>query len=489
MATIQQANAWNTSRPRSDGYYQYDQESGDFRFMKDGELAPEPAPSSVDQISGYLKQFYDPATDTYDIPGVGKVNFAAPWETAQNLQAFGPGSTPETFRAGMFENGGQRINTPYGEALVGVSRQDAPEMSAEPGAGIGGLLPLLVAGGIGAAGAAAGFGFGGLSGAAGGAGTGAGAGSALAGDFASSFLPTLTEAGLTTGATEALIPTLGEIAGTSSLGLPAGGLEAVLGGTGISIPGPLGNLTLDAAGNLLGSTAGATLPNMPTPTTPPDPGTQAPAPVQNMDPTGVPPIPNNVANAAGASSALARALNGTATTQDWLSLAGQLGSVGLGVYGANRQADATSDLYDRFFSLGAPYRQSLAALEANPQGFYSSPMVQGALQQGSDALSRSLSAKVGNPILNPTALQEMQNYTSRGLLDAYNQRFSQLAGAGQLGVSQSAGLGSQAASAQGGVPNALGAGLSSVFGKEQNYAQQLIDLLKNRPSFGGVSLP
>lgn len=412
-------------------------------------------------INDWAAQYYDAANGTFNIPGVGVVNVASPWADFQNSSAFGSGSTPGAFRSNMFEGGGQVIDTPYGPLFVGKSRQDAPEMSAQPGAGIGGMLPLLLAGGIGAAGAAAGFGLGGLGSSAGALG-GPGAGGAMSalesglGAYTNFGAGTAGAVGGGAGALGGLDALEAGLGAYTNLGSPVAGGVGALGG-----PGTGGAMDALEAG----LTSGASTPA----------GTLLPA-------------ATGTGTASQAGSALSRILGGNASTQDYLSLAGQLGSLGLGVYGANQQANATSDLYDRFFSLGAPYRQSLAALEANPQGFYQSPMVQGALQQGSDALSRSLSAKVGNPILNPTALQEMQNYTTRGLLDAYNNRFSQLASAGQLGVSQSAGLGSQAAASQSGVPNALGAGLSSVFGKEQDYAQQVFDLLKNRSGFSGMSL-
>lgn len=412
-------------------------------------------------INDWAAQYYDAANGTFNIPGVGVVNVASPWADFQNSSAFGSGSTPGAFRSNMFEGGGQVIDTPYGPLFVGKSRQDAPEMSAQPGAGIGGMLPLLLAGGIGAAGAAAGFGLGGLGSSAGALG-GPGAGGAMSalesglGAYTNFGAGTAGAVGGGAGALGGLDALEAGLGAYTNLGSPVAGGVGALGG-----PGTGGAMDALEAG----LTSGASTPA----------GTLLPA-------------ATGAGTASQAGSALSRILGGNASTQDYLSLAGQLGSLGLGVYGANQQANATSDLYDRFFSLGAPYRQSLAALEANPQGFYQSPMVQGALQQGSDALSRSLSAKVGNPILNPTALQEMQNYTTRGLLDAYNNRFSQLASAGQLGVSQSAGLGSQAAASQSGVPNALGAGLSSVFGKEQDYAQQVFDLLKNRSGFSGMSL-
>lgn len=208
---------------------------------------------------------------------------------------------------------------------------------------------------------------------------------------------------------------------------------------------------------------------------------------------GITPLATTAAGtgAAGtAASALSSLLKqaGIDASPGMLDLIGKGLGLGLGVYGANQQANSTEDLYNRFFDLGAPYRASLASLEANPEGFYSSPMVQGALQQGSDALSRSLSAKVGNPILNPTAMQEMQNFTTRGLLDAYNNRFSQLSSAGQLGVSQAAPLGVQSSNAQSGVYNALGAGASSLFGNQRDYTGELLDLLKSRSSLGSTSL-
>lgn len=417
-------------------------------------------------INDWAAQYYDAEKGTFNIPGVGVVNVASPWADFQNSSAFGSGSTPGAFRSNMFEGGGQVIDTPYGPLFVGKSRQDAPEMSAEPGAGFGGLLPLIVGGGIGAAGAAAGFGLGGLgssAGALGGAGTG-GAMSAL-----ESGLGAYTNFGAG-GAVGAGSGAAGGIGALNSF--DTGAMADILGtniGTGTAAGGTAGLDQILSGYNPMG-----------------DYGEYGGYTAANTVPTGA--AATGAGTGSAASSALSRILGGNASTQDWLSLAGQLGSLGLGVYGANQQANATSDLYNRYFDMGAPYRASLQQLNDNPASFYSSPMFQGALQQGSDALSRSLSAKVGNPILNPTALQEMQNYTTRGSLDAYNQRWNQLASAGQLGVGQAAGLGSQAAAAQGGTANALGAGLSSVFGKEKDYAQQVLDLLKNRSGFSGISL-
>jgi hypothetical protein len=179
---------------------------------------------------------------------------------------------------------------------------------------------------------------------------------------------------------------------------------------------------------------------------------------------------------------------GTNLTSGDLDLIGKGLGLGLGYLGSKEQADAMQNLYNQQVSLGAPYRAELAKLNANPSSFYGSDMFKGALQQGSDALARSLSAKVGNPILNPTALQEMQSYTTKGSLDAYNQRWNQLSSAGQLGLGAVPSLGSAAAQASGGTYNALGAGLGSVFGNQRDYAGEYLDLIR-RQQQGGSNYP
>jgi hypothetical protein len=250
----------------------------------------------------------------------------------------------------------------------------------------------------------------------------------------------------------------------AALGLPSGGLQALLQGSGINIAGPLGNIGLDALGNQVSN--GVNLAN----------SAQTLAGAGSGGGGGGGGGAATTAGTAVAKTGLSKWLQdnlGADVDQNTLGLLGNLLGTGLGIYGANQQANSMEDMYDRFFGLGKPYRDSLAQLNSNPESFYSSPMVQGALQQGSDAMARSLSAKVGNPALNPTALQEMQNYTTRGLLDAYGNRWNQLSSAGQLGVSQSAPLGVGAANANADVGYTAGLGLRSVMGNQNNTAQQL----------------
>ena len=111
-------------------------------------------------------------------------------------------------------------------------------------------------------------------------------------------------------------------------------------------------------------------------------------------------------------------------------------------------------------------------------------MIQGALEQSNQAMARSLSAKVGNPILNPTALQEMNNYTTRGLLDAYQNRWNSLANAGQLGTGSAANLGMAGINNMGQANKTIGAGLQSVFGSQPDYQQLAVELLRSNPGLG-----
>lgn len=213
-----------------------------------------------------------------------------------------------------------------------------------------------------------------------------------------------------------------------------------------------------------------------TPLEPYDPGYDPGSDIINPDKKPLEPgsgVPKNL---------LTKALTslGLSLTDSDTDLLGKLLGTGLGALGASKKEDATSDLYKTFLDMGAPYRASLASLEANPSSYYKSPEVQGALQQGSDTLAKSLSAKVGNPILNPTAMQEMQNYTTNGLLGQLNQRRNFLAAAGGLGTSQAANLGSQAAQANVGLYDVLGAGLRSVFGNQRDYAGELLDILHGK---------
>ena len=185
---------------------------------------------------------------------------------------------------------------------------------------------------------------------------------------------------------------------------------------------------------------------------------------------------NTASNAVNAGTALSRILDGTASKSDWLSVLGTAGATGLGVYSANRQTDSLNALANQYAGYGAPYRQRLSDLYANPSGFLSSPEVQVPVQQGTDAAARALSAKVGNPVFSGTALSELQNYASNQLFGKLGQEKDRLAGFGGLtGYNAAApGAATAAIAAQPGALTTLAGGISDIL----NPKQSLTDLMK-----------
>lgn len=181
-------------------------------------------------------------------------------------------------------------------------------------------------------------------------------------------------------------------------------------------------------------------------------------------------------NVSSAGSALSRILGGNASTSDWLNVLGTAGATGLGVYSDIQKTNALNDLADKYAGYGAPYRQRLSDLYANPSSFLSSPEVQVPVQQGTDAMARSLSAKVGNPVFSGTALQELQNYSSNQLFSKLGQEKDRLAGFGGLTAYNSAapGAAANAINSSGNALTTLAGGVSDIF----NPRQTLSDLFK-----------
>jgi len=146
------------------------------------------------------------------------------------------------------------------------------------------------------------------------------------------------------------------------------------------------------------------------------------------------------------------------------------------MYGANKQSDTYSNLANQFASYGAPYRQKLSDLYADPSSFLKSPEVQVPVQQGTDALARSLSAQVGNPIGNMSALGELQNYSANQLFGRLGQEKDRLGGFGGLSAYNQAApqAAATAAGSTRGIYDALGSGLANL----TNPSYTLADLLK-----------
>lgn len=174
-------------------------------------------------------------------------------------------------------------------------------------------------------------------------------------------------------------------------------------------------------------------------------------------------------------------LTGEEISPGFVSALGGLAGLGLGYYGpggAQDQQQQVERMYQDYSSMGAPYRAELQKLSADPSSFFSSSPYQQALDYGMQARARALSADVGNPILNQTAKQELANFGGAFGLDAYNQRWNQLANAGQLGSNQAASLGLGGVNAMGQANQTLGAGLQSVFGQNPDYTGIAADILR-----------
>lgn len=177
--------------------------------------------------------------------------------------------------------------------------------------------------------------------------------------------------------------------------------------------------------------------------------------------------------------------SGTGSSSDLLSALVRALPGLAGAYASNQQTNAITDLANKYSEMGAPYRSRLTDLYANPSGFLSSPEVRVPVQQGTDALARSLSAKVGNPIDNMTALQEIQNYSANQLFGRLGQEKDRLAGFGGLANYNAAapGLEQNAIGSNSNMWNALGSAASSVFNPQPSTLEQLMKSLQGSGIF------
>lgn len=143
---------------------------------------------------------------------------------------------------------------------------------------------------------------------------------------------------------------------------------------------------------------------------------------------------------------------------------GSLLGGGLGLAGSIDQQHGTQNYSDWARNQGQSYRDLLNQSYSNPSAYLSSPEVSGAVQQGTDALARSLSVR-GNPIGSGNSLQQLQNYATNNQLDRLAQYRQQLGGFGGLqAINQSIpGAATAAIGARGDTYNAGGSLLSDIF--------------------------
>lgn len=267
----------------------------------------------------------------------------------------------------------------------------------------------------------------------------------------------------------------------SLAGAAAGEIGAGLGaslGTG-SITGLPGATSLTGLDALV--QGGSNLPSMPP--TPNLPGTTSPTLPTTPGGTGtiidgVPPVGTAAgaagalgsAGSSGAQGILSKIMDGTATADDWMKIAGQVGATGLGVLGSLNQTNAIKDLANQTRAERAPALNAFNSALADPSSWYSSAPAMGA----TDAVLRKLSVN-GNPALNPGDLSKAAAYN----LGGYNDYLRTMGNLGLSGQATNAQLGLEGVKSQGNIYNVLGAGLNDLTQPKPDYAKGVLDLFKN----------
>jgi hypothetical protein len=273
----------------------------------------------------------------------------------------------------------------------------------------------------------------------------------------------------------------GTSAGTGGAAAAAGGDTA---GTlaGESLVGPATGTTLDAGLQASGATtAGAAGAGAPTisavasgagPFVPTVLGTGAAsglsslfAPSGNAAAGGSAGGAASTAGAAAGGSSLSRILSGQGNLDDYLKTLGTLGATGLGVYGANQQANAYNQLADKYLAIGAPSRARYEASFDPNFNVNDIPGYTSSVNTATDTLLRRLSAENGNPFGNPGGLAEALKYVEGNVaLPAIENYRNQNAATGGYGAFSTAAPSAAAAgvNAGTGVYNAVGYGLGQL---------------------------
>ena len=192
------------------------------------------------------------------------------------------------------------------------------------------------------------------------------------------------------------------------------------------------------------------------------------------------------AGTAAAGTALSRILDGTATTADYVSVAGQAGATGLGLLGDRASEKAYRDMVNQYLGLGAPSRARLEASYAPGFDLASGdPAFASALDRAGQSAARGASAKYGNPAGNPGAMAEIQKYITESVSLPYLLNYrGQNAAAGGLGVPGATQASLARAGGAGDIYDVLGYGLGEVTRPRNSLA----DILKMMQASGRNNL-
>jgi hypothetical protein len=189
--------------------------------------------------------------------------------------------------------------------------------------------------------------------------------------------------------------------------------------------------------------------------------------------------------AAGTTTALGRILRGDGSLEDYLSALGALGATGLGIAGANSQANAYKDLANQYLALGAPSRARYEASFDPNFNVNDIPGYTSSVDTTTNTLLRQLSAQNGNPFGNPGGLAEALKYVEGNVaLPAIESYRNQNAATGGYNAFSTAAPSAAATGvgAQGGVYNALGYGLGQVTNPPTTLADYIKLANANRSS-------
>lgn len=178
-------------------------------------------------------------------------------------------------------------------------------------------------------------------------------------------------------------------------------------------------------------------------------------------------------------SQLNTALGTNFTGTDVMRTLGNLSAAGLGAYASSEQTGALDEMAKRYEGYGAPYRQKLSDLYANPESFLSSKEVQTPVDLGTKSLMRSLSV-TGNPFGSGNALQQGQSYASDQLFGKLGQEKDRLAGFGGLATYNAAApsAATNAIGSSANTYNAIGSGLGNIFNPPKTESQTMADFIK-----------
>lgn len=173
--------------------------------------------------------------------------------------------------------------------------------------------------------------------------------------------------------------------------------------------------------------------------------------------------PAGTAAGGGASSAISRIMDGTATTDDWLKVGGTGLSTILGMVNGSNQASALTDIANQARADRAPFLNASKGYLSDPNSFFQGPVAQGGL----DAIIRKTSTR--GSVSDPAQLGIMNTSLNQNYWNTVNSL-------GTIGLGGNIpALQTNAVNAQGNTLTNLAGGVSALVNSPQgNTLEQLL---------------